>query len=48
MIKRICCPVCHKLIGRIDENGEMKKVYLWCRHCKKEKYIENSKDFESE
>lgn len=41
----ICCPICNKTVGKIDANGEMKKVYLWCRRCKKEIYIEDIKKF---
>lgn len=47
MKKIICCPICRKTIGKIDEDGEMKKVYLWCRRCKKEIYIGNVKDIET-
>lgn len=45
MKKAILCPICHKIIGKIDEKGQMEKAYLWCRRCKKEIYIENTKDF---
>lgn len=41
MKKEIVCPICYKLIGKIDEDGEMKKVYLWCKRCRKEIYIED-------
>lgn len=42
MKKMILCPICHKLIGKLEEDGELKKVYLWCRRCKREIYIENT------
>lgn len=38
----INCPICHKTIGKIEENGQMKKAFLWCRRCKKEIYIEDA------
>ncbi len=47
MKNTIFCPICHKIIGKVEENGEMKKVYLWCRRCKKEIYIDNAKDFKN-
>jgi len=42
MRKIICCPICQKIIGKMDEEGQMVKVYLWCRRCKKEVYIEDT------
>lgn len=45
MKEGIMCPICNKLVGKIDEEGEMKKVYLWCRRCKKEIYIEDVKKY---
>jgi len=41
----ILCPICYKIIGKIQEDGELKKAYLLCRRCKKEIYIDNVKDF---
>ena len=42
MKQKITCPICHKLIGKMEESGEIKKVYLWCKRCKHEIYIENT------
>lgn len=47
MKKMILCPICHKLIGKIEEDGEMKKVYLWCKRCKHEIYISNIKNLKT-
>ena len=43
----ISCPICHKIIGKIEENGQMQKAYLWCRRCKKEIYIDNAKELKN-
>ncbi len=48
MKQKITCPICHKVIGKIDEDGEMKKVYLWCKRCKNEIYIKDIKNFKLE
>lgn len=48
MKKTILCPVCNKIIGKLDAKGEMCKVYLWCRRCRKEIYIENAKDLKKQ
>lgn len=45
MKKMILCPICHKIIGKIEEDGELKKVYLWCKRCRNEIYIDNIKKF---
>ena len=47
MKKIILCPICHKTIAKIDENGQMIKTYLWCRRCKKEIYIDNVKEIKT-
>ena len=44
MKKAILCPICSKLIGKIEEEGKMEKAYLWCRRCKKEIYINNASE----
>lgn len=41
----IYCPICHKTVCKMDTNGEMRKVFLWCRRCKKEIYIEDAEKF---
>lgn len=46
MKKMILCPICHKLIAKIDEDGEMRKAYLWCKRCKNEIYINDIKNSE--
>lgn len=30
------CPYCHKKMFRVDKTSEYKKIYLWCKNCKKE------------
>lgn len=30
------CPHCGKKLFRIDKDSEFKKIYLWCKNCKKE------------
>lgn len=39
MIKDINCPNCGKILCKMDTEGEIKKVYLYCKKCKEEKYI---------
>lgn len=41
MVKEIRCPECNKIIGKMEEEGTMKKVYLYCKRCKKEIYIQS-------
>ncbi len=48
MKQKVTCPICHKLIGKIEKDGEMKKVYLWCKRCKNEIYIEDIKKMKTE
>ena len=43
----ICCPICKKIIGKVEQEGNIEKAYLWCRRCKKEIYINNAKDFKT-
>ena len=45
MKKMILCPICYKIIGKIEEDGELKKAYLWCKRCRNEIYIDNVKKF---
>lgn len=40
MKKNIICPDCGKMLCRLDDSGKLEKVYLYCKRCKKEKYIE--------
>lgn len=40
MIKNVLCPDCQKLLCKIEDDGKIKKVYLYCKRCKQEKYIE--------
>lgn len=30
------CPKCHKVLGKLDEYGYCKKIFLYCRSCKQE------------
>lgn len=32
----IVCPKCGKKLCRIEKNGVIKNVYIWCKNCKKE------------
>lgn len=42
MIKKILCPKCGKLLCKLDEKGIINKIYLYCKICKEEKYIERA------
>lgn len=35
----IRCPHCNKLIAKMEADGICKKVYLYCKKCKKEHEI---------
>lgn len=41
MKKNINCPICGKLLCKIENNGKIEKAYLYCKRCKKEIYINN-------
>lgn len=30
------CPLCNKKLCRIELGSTARKIYLWCKHCKKE------------
>lgn len=32
----LCCPKCTKLLAKMDKEGSCKKIYLYCKNCKKE------------
>lgn len=40
MKKDIVCTDCGKILCKIESDGQLKKVYLYCKKCKKEVYIE--------
>nr|DAR54949.1 MAG TPA: DNA-directed RNA polymerase [Caudoviricetes sp.] len=37
----IYCTTCHKLLGKIKQNGYCKGLILYCRNCRTEKEITN-------
>lgn len=41
MVKEVRCPKCNKIIAKMDEKGTMDKVYLYCKRCKKEIFIQS-------
>lgn len=40
MKRNIVCPDCNKILCKMEQEGILKKVYLYCKKCKEEKYIE--------
>lgn len=36
----VVCPCCNKVLCKMEDTGILKKVYLYCKMCKEEKYIE--------
>lgn len=37
----IYCTTCHKILGKIKQNGYCKGLILYCRNCRTEKEITN-------
>lgn len=36
IVKWHSCPACGQKLCRIDADSKAHKIYLWCKHCKKE------------
>lgn len=40
MKRDILCPQCGKILCKIEQEGKLEKVYLYCKKCKQEIYID--------
>ena len=39
----VFCDICGKKLFRITEDSEYKKIYIWCKTCKKEIELNDKK-----
>lgn len=43
MKENVNCPVCGKVLCKMEHDGSLAKVYLYCKRCKREIYISTIK-----